>query len=619
MGRKSKPAIGGRGVLSLGHEAYYGKMVTPTHVIGFTNETLTNVEDELDSATITGNRGKEHLDKGGETISGDISFEQSPDAQLPLIYHALGSYVKAQNVDGGVRGITARSAKKVIAAVDSAVAREIIILRDDTSATFDPDGGLFSIVSHDANRDLLYDDNAAAGFAFDGYAMSDTSHVRTTSVNAADITYVGYTATPVVSIVLEPKTMSDGVVENPLFCAKGGVLRVGAARREIPYFQAIALPPVGGVPNGVRFFLDPTVAIPATAPTHPVDGDFVWSMASMVAETAFDAGMPVLAPGQFFLDYSTDYTDVNLVSAWTHFFERAYTLPEGFTAEAHRDAIVFTYPGSKIATFSVDMQAKSYLTGSFGLVCQREVSVATLLEDVIPGAATITVTGASSFPATGKLRIGDETGMSYTNIVDNGDGTYNIAMATTLTSNVDAIQRHHMATENVDPMSSNLVTDPYVGYSKLMTTMNIFVYVQGYFEEVMAASFSLDNGLATDKSGLGNYTIFAAPEGEAMVEGNLTFEFDDGINYNRYLTAKTFSIDFKGISNAVDARIGATMVKKQIHYYLPNCKLGGTTPNIADKNYIKMEGPFKAAEDKEGGLSDLYCIVVNDQEFSVMN
>lgn len=618
MGRKSKAAIGGRAVVSVGHETTYGQKVRPTHIIPFTTESMSLTEETLESATVTGTRGKGFLEKGGETVGGDINFEQNPDGQLPLLYHAFGSYLKLENVNGGVYGVTTRDSHVSIAAVDTNLAREVMVLRDDTSSLFNTSGGLLAVVYKDANGLLAVDDNAGAGFGYDNAVLSDFSHVR--SVVTADVSYAGYTATPVVSIVLEPKVLANGRIVNPNICLEGGLLKFGPSRQEVPYFQAVALPFVGGNPNGVRVFLDPAVAIDINPTTFPGVGAFVVVCATLVIELGFDAGMPAVVPGQFMLDFSTNYTDVNGITAWTHFFERATTLPEGMTVEVHRDAVMFTYVGSKINTLSLEFVPNSFITGTFSLVSQREISIATLAQDVIPGAATILVTNGSVFPATGKLRIGDEGGMSYTGIVDNADGTWTITMATTTLSNPDAIQRHHPIDSNVDPMSSNIVASPVHGTSRLLTTMNIYPYIQGYFEEVMSASITLNNNLATDKNGLGSFNIFEAPEGEAMVEGSLTMEFDDGINYNKFLTAEKFSVALKAIANNnTDARIGSTGVLKQVHYFLPTCKYTGTTPNVGGKEYIQVEMPFQAAEDQDAKLSDLYCIIVNSLENATMN
>lgn len=617
MGRKSKAAIGGRAIVSMGHEASYGVKVQPTHIIPFTNETLSLTEETLEDATVTGTRGKAFLEKGGETIAGDIAFNQNPDGQLPLLYHAFGSYVKLENTNGGVYGVTTRTGVVAIDAVDGAAAREVIVLRDDTSSMFEAAGGLFAMVVKDADGLLEVDDNAGAGFAYDSFCLSDVSHVR--SFNAADDTYTGYATTDVVSIVLEPKILANGTIVNPNICYEGGVLKWGSARREIPYFQAVDLPLVGGQPDGVRVFLDPTVALIADPTTYPLVNSFVVISATIVAETAF-ASIPPLVPGQFILDFNTNYTDVNGVVAWTHFFERAATLPEGMTVEVHRDAIMFSYLGSKVNTLTLEFAPNAFVQGTVNLVCQREISLATLANDVIPGQAIITVTSVDNFPSSGKLRIGDETGMSYSAIIDNGNGTFNIVMVTTTLSNPDAIQRHHPKLSNVDPMSSNIVSNPVHGTSRLLTTMNIFPYIQGYFEEVLSAGLTLNNNLATDKNGLGSFNIFEAPEGEAMVEGNLVFEFDDGVNYNKFLTAEKFSVALKCLANnPVDAVIGETGVLKQVHYFAPTCKFNGTTPNVAGKEYIQVDMPFQASEDEAGRLSDLYCIVVNGLEFATMN
>ena len=168
-------------------------------------------------------------------------------------------------------GISARDATVDIAAVDGASAREIIVLRDDTSSLFNAGGGLISVVYKDANGDLAVDDNAGAGFAYDSYTLADFSHVI--AVDAADTGYTGYATTDVVSIDLAPLILANGSLVNPDVCLAGGVILVGSDRQEYPYFEAEILPFAGPNPTGVRLYLDPTVAIPATPATHPSVND----------------------------------------------------------------------------------------------------------------------------------------------------------------------------------------------------------------------------------------------------------------------------------------------------------------------------------------------------------
>jgi uncharacterized protein YaiE (UPF0345 family) len=599
MGIQTKPSTGSRGVVHVGDESTYGVLVSPTHLIEFTSETLSATENVLMSEAIREDRGRHEVIRGNFDVQGELSFEQNTSGLGVILRHALGDYLLAEKVDGGIHARSAKAAVIETPVPDEGTdKRYTIVFADDHSGGFEP-SGKFAVIKRDATGQLVLDNNADAGHDYAAYTPAGVTYV--TAVTAGDDTHAGGT-TEVPSITLAKVRASDGALVDPPFNPLGGVIKLGAGRKEYRYFEAKI---AGGA---VKVYLDPD---DAAANGLPVVNDYVQVLACLTNdETAgtFAVGA-TLDKGQWIYQFDPTYTGV-----YTHHIERGRFLPVGLTIEVGRDAAFFLYSGAKVNTLNLTFDANAIVTGSASLVGRAEASIAKLLEDVVPGATSIKISNGDAFPnpvapATAMITIGEETEIRYTTKTVNADGT--VTLSGIAATGRPSIERFHPKGSNVDSRSSIRAANIIEGTTVPLSSFEIMVYMDGYFEEVLSGSLTLNNNLNTDKYGLGSRFRLATIENRAEVEGSLTMEFDDGKHYKKYIEGEYFSVEFKCVSEADGSEIGVTGVASQAYYFCPKARFGGTTPQISGTDIINMDMPFMAIVDDELKTTDLVIILVN--------
>jgi hypothetical protein len=600
MGISTSPATGSRGQITIGEEALYGVPVSPTHLVGFTSESLSSTENVIESEEIRSDRGRHKLIRGNLDVQGDISFEQSASGFGMVMRHALYDYIKCPRTDGGIHGRVATDALIALTTVDAIGTTSILRLADDLSATFES-AGLAAFVYRDAATNALtFLDNTVAGYSYDSVQLQTQTYV--TAKVAADATHSGGVTTAV-KLTLSQVFNSVGALVDPVLNPEGGIVKLGPLRTEARFFESLA------TGSGTDIWIHPDDAAIGTA---TIVNDACVSVPCMVQRTsAIAIPAPALKVGAWVIQFDTAYEDGNSVIAYTHLIERGKYSPTGLTCEIDRDAMIFVYSGNKVNTLTLNFETNSIVSGTASLIGRREDSVAKLLVDVVPGQATIMINNRTAFPDAGVLTIGEETGMTYSGIVDNLDGTFTITMLDTNIANVTAVQRAHFLGENVDSRSSTAVATPYEGNNSPLTAFETLVYLDGYFEEVLSGTLTMNNNLNTDKYGLGSRYKLATVEQRAVVEASLTMEFDDGKHYKKFVEGEYFSLEFKCVSEADDSLIGATGVFSQAYYYLPKCKFDGTTPNIQGDSYITHDMPITAVVDDAMNTTDLVIFLVN--------
>lgn len=617
MAIATSPAVGARGRIMIGEQVQYEVPVPPTHITDFNSESIAATENMLQSEAIRFSRGVNKLAKGNTDITGDLNFELSASGYGVLLKHALGDYVKLENVDGGLHARVAVDAAEVINAGDSAIdGTEIWVLADNTDVTIPQTvGGGLAVVYRDAvTNALLADDNAGAGYGFQG--MNPYSVSYATAVTDPDATYTGFAAVEVVSVLIAPILNGAGIPENVIASTEAGVLYFGDDRVPVRYFEAIPQVDGGTGENlGTLVYLDPTQAILGDATSYPAVNDVIIVKATV-------AGVAALAPlttGAFIYHFSaTDY-DSPQGKVWTHHFERGRFLPTaGLTIEVDRDAAIFLYSGAKVNTMTVNFETNAIVNGTFSIVGKEEFAMAPLSEDVVPGATEILIPDYwhHPFPAAGgTITIGERTGITYTTKEVNYLNTGLTRLSGIPAVGLAAIDRTHLKGSNVDSRSSTRAATVIESNQDPLTSHEITVFIDGYYEEALAASLTLNNNLNTEKFGLGSYTRLQAVEQRATVEGSLTLEFDDGKNYNKFRQTIYFAIMFKCISQAETSEIGSTGVLSQTYFFCPRARYSGNTPAIEGDSYITHEMPFMAIVDEELNTTDLIVINVNDEEF----
>lgn len=572
MAISTSPATGARGMIHIGEETEYGVPVQPTHLIVFNSEGIAASENVIESEAIRADRGRHKLIRGNLDIQGDISYEQSAEGYGMLLRHALGDYLKLPTTDGGVHARLNRNAE-----VDVDGTAACLTLADDHSGGFSPSGGLFCVAYRDSDNVLQLDDNAGAGYAY----TSAASKVRS---------YVDGFATPTVTIaqVYGP----DGTAIDPEFAADGGVIQIGQDRREYRY----TAPNQTG--SGTELTLD---AADLTANGDPVANEAAISLGCVSNAATMGVSAAALKNGAFIYDFDP----VNYAGVITHHLERGRYLPVGLTVEVDRDAAIFLYSGLKVNTLTVNFETNAIVTSTISLVGKSEDAMAVLDADIVPGATSITVKKAEAFPAAGTLTIGERTGITYT-----GKTTDPNTGITTFTGLV-GVDRAALKGANVDCRTSRAVANPVVGNASPLTAFDTVIYVDGYYEEVLSGSLTLNNNLNTDKYGLGSRMRLQLVEQQATVEASLQLEFDDGKFYKRFKESDYFSLEFKCISEADDSIIGNTGIPCQAYYFMPKCKFNGNTPLIEGTSYITHEMPVTCVVDDEGATTDLVIILVN--------
>lgn len=603
MGISTVPSTGARASVSLGEETIYGIPVQPTHRIDFTSESISATENQLISATLRPDRGRGQVSRGSLDIGGDLSYEMTTSGLGVLLKQALGDYITFENCDGGIHARQAYAAGVPLAAIGAGefAASNSIVLADDTIASFT--SGKLAAVYKDADFNLNIDNNTGAGYDFDGFNNRVVSYI--TAVTDPDTTHSGG-VTGAVAITLAPVMGPDGVMINPVLNPNGGVLQYGPDRTETTYFESLDL---GGV-LGTRVWLNPADT-PSLDPAAPVVGQAVIVRPCFTFVGAIPAGLD-LGIGYWLYEFEAVATDYDGV--WTHHIERGRALPIGMTVEVDRDAAVFVYSGMKVNTLTVNFEQNAIVTGSAALLGRNEYSITTLMADVVPGAASIIIEDGTGLAAAGTITIGEETGMPYSGKVLNPDGTTTLTMTDVNTANITAIQRQHLKGENVDPRTSTRVASPVEGINSPLTVFESVAYIDGYYEEVLSGSITLNNNLNPDKMMMGDRGRAQLVEQRAEVEANLSLEFDDGKNYIKFIKGTRFALEVRCVSEEEDSEIGTTGVLSQAYFFLPQCRYTGTTPNAADDSYIVHDMPIIAEPNDALNTTDYVIILVNALE-----
>jgi len=628
MGVATRAAIGGRGSVKIAEESVLGVRQRPTHRIDFTGESLSANENTLQSEAIRGDRGAADLIRGTVDISGDLNFEQKASGLGMVVRHALGDYVKCPKTDGGVHGRITKDAIQVSQGQDGDF-KAVIALDEAHSGGFNGAGGLFAVVHRTGatgflEGDLTFDAGTGdAGYAYDSACGNEIAIADSAGASVTDGTYTGWTTTDVISVLVKAVWDAEGNAVAPDFSADGGIVKIGSDRTEYRYFEAVAENDSDGNP-GMRLYLDPATADPATA----VVGDFqdvvvvgVASLAQNTAAATTWTDAPPVGIGHWAYDYDPSGSYDGVI---THHMERGRRLPVGLTIEVDRDAAVFLYSGCRTSTLTLNYEQNSIVTGTASYVGKAEYAMAVLAEDVLPGATSVTVRNANAFPdpaglsqGTAQLTLREETGIVYTTKTDNGDGTVTLSGIDADTTKTIAIQRFHPKGGNVDSRTSIAVDALIESSDKPLTSFETMAYMGGYFEEVMGGNVTLENNINTDKYMLGSRERAAMPEEDAAVTAQVTMEFDDGKHYVKFMEGEFFSLEFKCITEGWDAYIGSTNIRPQMYAFLPRCKFDGNTPNIEGKGYIQHDMPITAVPDRKLKTTDLVVIIVNGEDEDV--
>jgi hypothetical protein len=638
MGVKTQAATGSRGAIHVGQEKVYGVIEPPTHLIEFTSESISASEDTLMSEAIRESRGRHHIIRGTLDIQGDINFEQNASGLGILYKNALGDYIRLDNTDGGAHARCERDGVVIIETPTSLHVNDeeplkfVIPFTRDHTGGFKADGGELTVVTRNNLGQLEELNNSGAGYGYDSYNVSAETYMLGKAV--ADASYVGAFGVTVVALPVAWVKDYTGALVPPDFNPNGGIIKVGHFRKELHYFAY----DVGDAVSGGKLFISPASLDVANIAQIELeyDSSYVLGLAAVVKLGHRDVSDPLdpVVVGNFQdaalickLGNWVYQFDSALSGVYTHHIERGKRLPVGLTIEIDRDAAIFVYTGARVNTLTCNFESRAIATGTVSFVGKAEYAMSTLEMDVLPGAQEIIVDKIQAFPGSlliaagtsgpaydpsepvGMLTIREETEIYYQWIQKRPDGRF--ALGGIPASGDNSIQLFHPMRSNVDSRTSIKASDVFAGIDTPMTAFEIMCYIDGYFEEVLSASFTVNHNLDTDKFFLGDRFRAFAVEGRTEIEGTLGMEFDDGKHYIKFLNGEYFALEIKCISEDFDAIIPGTEVPSQAYFFMPRCKYSGETPTIDGPDIINHDMPFMATYDDKLKTTDLVAIFVN--------
>lgn len=142
-----------------------------------------------------------------------------------------------------------------------------------------------------------------------------------------------------------------------------------------------------------------------------------------------------------------------------------------------------------------------------------------------------------------------------------------------------------------------------------ISTLNPLTYDEGslYIDgsatatEISGFSISVANSLAEDKGALGSASRIALPRsGFREVTGTLNAEFDNLLNYNRFVNGTETSLHLSFVSDDE----AATGTDYQLDIYLPRVVFTGNTPTVSGPDLIYHDLPFLALYSSSGGYDE---------------
>lgn len=339
-------------------------------------------------------------------------------------------------------------------------------------------------------------------------------------------------------------------------------------------------------------------------------------------------GVAMKRGDRLFLTDSTAY-----VGVYTHYMESGRTLPTSLTVEVGRDVAFFTYTGMRVAQITETFNAQEYLTGTVTFMGRAEAVGALIGKAVIAGDTTVMLkpgtfllqdgTGIAGFRQrnAGGTMLGtptytlqvegenDITYVGYSLALNGGAVIFGIPP-----TGAGSITKAHAVDMPIAPQISAAETVLVPPTTDPLTSFQAGVYAANVYQEVLSATWTLNNNLFDGKFQLGDRYRAMAPEQRREVTGSMNMEFDDLVMYTRYTNSKAIQLEFRVVDDGANGQIGTTGVYRQIHYIFPKIKLTGTTPNAGGPDVITYDGPFQAMYDIEDDEPEVIMIIVNSSE-----
>lgn len=608
MGSTSRPAVGANAIITLANETVQGTPPAKSALnrrFDFTSESMSATESVLESASIRNTRARPRQNRGVLDVGGDLSCEFAPDGYGRLIYHALGSYSSAINgADGAVRGRIG----EVVGNGAVGASQHFLPFTADFVVGFPTGGGDTILVYKRQDGTMVVDNNGGSFYSYDEFARSMKTEVTTgVTLNSGSTTLRLNNVGGLTFNTLGGATAGDG--DEGFFYLEVGALRYKIHYDEVTDNTTNADYNVTQI-NGVSIS-STSLVVPAGAPAWMTSTLFAAAglfVGHSDANKGYGVGTTAIGTGMWVYGVWDQHPTYNI---YTHHFEVGSELPVGLSVEVLRDSVNFLYTGNMVnsATWTFDPQA--YVTATFSLVGMTEYSVVKLVNAAVVGATSIVVDSEPvAFPSAGTLTIGTETGIVYTGITANANGTYTFTGIPA--SGATSIQSTHYIGENVDANVTSASSPPSLIDTPKYSSFEAAVTRDMELIEVLSGSITIENSLGDDKYILGSRGRAAVREGRSSVSGNLNVEFDDGGHYMRFIKGSGFSVEFRLLSEDEDyTNINGIVYPIGTYFFCPLCKYNGTTPNVDDESYITHDLPFDSFEDNAMTFVTAPLVIVN--------
>jgi len=113
----------------------------------------------------------------------------------------------------------------------------------------------------------------------------------------------------------------------------------------------------------------------------------------------------------------------------------------------------------------------------------------------------------------------------------------------------------------------------------------------------MSATWTVNNNIYGEKYELGSRDRIMTFGQRRTVEGSFSVEFDNLIQYRKYVDGTEFSFMIRCISEDTSRGLISnvrTAIPYSTCFYLRRCKYTGGTPNASDESLIVADMPFRA-------------------------
>lgn len=260
MSETSIAATGSRAKVTIGDESQFGTPVQPNFAVSFTSESISNEEDTLESSQIRADRGMHVMEKGNESVSGDLSFEMTAGGLGKIFKHALGEFVRLPNTDGGLHGRMETASVETIDRGSAGDNRVILpFTKDSVVDGYKKEDGQFLVVSENASGGRTNDQLDPEGvYSYDRAGGSEMTHVN-------EIIYDSYDPKDdtkhAVRVNISDVLDADGNRVEPSINRQAGLMEVGHDRSQFPYYT---IRRVDGRAADVKYATDSPVDIGTT-------------------------------------------------------------------------------------------------------------------------------------------------------------------------------------------------------------------------------------------------------------------------------------------------------------------------------------------------------------------